>query len=88
MGNGNCSDCSCISAAVGCLFVSSGVMLVMPFGIGKVIDIIYNENHKDNEMISTLQSFCLLLAGVFVVGAVANFGRVFIIQTAGETTRS
>ena len=75
-----------IPVAVGCLLISSGVMLVVPFVIGRVIDIIYGEAGHGDSMIAALQSFCAVLIVVFLVGAVANFGRVYIIQTTGMST--
>ena len=59
-------------------------MLVVPYGIGRVIDIIYNESLEGDEMITSLQNFCIVLVGVFLIGAAANFGRVYIIQTTGS----
>lgn len=68
-------------AAIGLLFVSSTVSLAVPFGIGKVIDIIYTQDREN--MTQRLNSFCTFLFGVFLVGALANMGRVYLMNTSG-----
>ncbi|ELU04240.1 hypothetical protein CAPTEDRAFT_149755 [Capitella teleta] len=68
---------------MGLLLISSGVTMVVPFGIGRVIDIIYTKD-ENSKMISKLTKFCILLLGVFLVGAAANFGRIYIMQTSGN----
>lgn len=65
------------------LFVSSGVTMTVPFAMGKIIDIIYTENENDTIMKETLTSFSKILCGVFLVGAVANAFRVYLIYTSG-----
>ena len=72
------------SVGVCCLFISSAVMLIIPYGIGRVIDIIYKEKSRSEEMLSVLSSFCAVLVGVIIVGGIANAGRVYIILTTGE----
>jgi len=71
------------SAAVGMLFVSSSVTMAVPFGIGRVIDIIYT-TAKDGHMVEQLTRFCQILLLVFIVGAVANFGRIYLMQMSGN----
>ncbi|XP_046847627.1 ATP-binding cassette sub-family B member 10, mitochondrial-like [Xenia sp. Carnegie-2017] len=73
-----------IAGAVVLLFVSSGVTMTVPFAMGKIIDIIYTENENDTIMKETLTSFSKILCGVFLVGAVANAFRVYLIYTSGE----
>ena len=63
--------------------ISSAVTLVVPFGIGRVIDIIYTASEQGN-MVERLQHFCLILLGIFICGALANFGRIYIMQSSGE----
>lgn len=70
-------------AAVLFLCVSSAATLVMPFGIGHVIDIIYT-TAKEGNMAERLQHFCLVLLGIFVCGAFANFFRIYLMQTSGN----
>ena len=57
--------------------------LAVPFGIGKVIDIIYTKDSAD--MVTRLTTFCKFLLAVFVVGAVANMGRVYLMSTSGKS---
>jgi len=69
------------------LFVSSTVTLAVPFGIGRVIDIIYTPEEQE-AMVPRLKTFCKVLLGVFIVGAIANFGRVYLMQISGMSVPS
>ncbi|KAG1681986.1 ATP-binding cassette sub-family B member 10, mitochondrial [Nymphon striatum] len=71
-----------IAGAIGFLVITSGVTLAVPYCLGKVIDIIYST--PKNEMKEKLQNFCLVLMVVFIVGGLANFGRVYLMETAGQ----
>lgn len=65
-------------ASVGCLFVSSAITMTVPFAVGRVLDIIFTETFsKEN-----LTNFCLILSGVFLIGGLANFGRIYLMNTA------
>lgn len=66
-------------AAIGCLIVSSAITLSVPYALGKILDIIFQENIEAKEM---LRNFCLILGGVFIVGGMANFGRVYLFNSA------
>lgn len=67
-------------AAIGCLIVSSAVTLGVPRAIGKLMDmIILDEFPKEK-----LNSFCIALLGIFVVGGLANFGRIYLMNSASE----
>ena len=70
-------------AAVGLLFISSGVTMTLPFAVGKIIDIIYNSQSEGANIKDTLVPLCQILGVVFIIGAIANFGRVYLIQTSG-----
>ena len=63
--------------------VSSAVTMAVPFGIGRVIDIIYAKD-QEGSMTERLTKFCKILLCVFVIGAVANFGRVYLMSTSGK----
>lgn len=76
------TGCLSLTVAVGLLFVSSAVTMAVPFGIGRVIDIIYTTS-KDGQMVERLAHFCQILLVIFIVGAVANFGRIYLMQTSG-----
>ena len=56
--------------------------MLVPFFIGKLIDFI--QNSDKNELNQNLKNISLIMFGVFLVGACANFGRVYIIQSSGE----
>lgn len=71
-----------IAGAVLLLFVSSAVTLAVPFCMGKVIDIIYTSD--SNTMKANLTSVSQALLVIFTLGAVANFGRVYLMSTAGD----
>jgi hypothetical protein len=57
--------------------------MAIPFCMGKVIDIIYT-SAKDGQLRENLNNICKILLGVFLVGAVANFGRVYLISVSGK----
>ena len=82
-----------ITVAIGLLFISSGVTMSVPFALGKIIDIIYSmdqlkgsssqESEKD-KIKSIRDKVCLALMGVFVIGGVANFGRVYLMRLSAQ----
>ncbi|ORX72634.1 hypothetical protein DL89DRAFT_277340 [Linderina pennispora] len=73
-----------LGGAVGLLLVSSSVTMVVPFSMGKIIDIVTNAGAVIPYGLSLKEVFAGL-GGMFVVGAAANMGRVFLIRTAGES---
>lgn len=74
--------CSFVTAAVCLLFISSTVSMAVPFALGRVIDIIYTkESSKTSENLKTL---CLTLTTVFILGALCNFGRVYLMNLSGK----
>ncbi len=76
-----CSDVL-LSAAVALLLVSSSVSMAVPFGIGKVIDLIYTQS--DAESVSDrVKGVYKILIGIFLIGGVANFGRVYLMRVSG-----
>ncbi|KAJ1793747.1 ATP-binding cassette permease mdl1 [Coemansia sp. RSA 2399] len=72
-----------LGSAVGLLFVSSTITMAVPFTMGKIIDIVTDAGAAIPYGLSLGQVFAGL-GVVFVVGAVANAGRVMLIRTAGE----
>lgn len=66
--------------AIGCLVVSSSVTLGVPYAIGKILDMIV----KDNFPREKLHLFCLMLFGIFVAGSLANFGRIYLLNSASK----
>ena len=55
--------------------------MVIPFALGKVIDIIYSVNQET--MVENLTNVSLGLVGVFIIGAVCNFGRTYLMNVSG-----
>lgn len=73
-----------IAGAIGLLLVSSTVSMSVPFFIGKLMDIIFSDASNHEMMLKRLQDVCFLLGFVFLGGAVANAGRIFLMQTSGQ----
>ena len=47
----------------------------------------YNSSGQEGgkeEMMRKTRKLCTFLAGVFLVGATANFGRIYLMQTSGR----
>lgn len=72
---------SFISGAICLLLISSTVTMAVPFCLGRVIDIIYTTDKTQSR--ENLDKISLLLVGVFLVGSVCNFGRVYLMTIAG-----
>lgn len=68
--------------AIGLLFISSCVTMSIPFCLGKVIDIIYKGDPK--ETTANLNRVCAALLGVFLIGSLCNFGRVYLMRMSGK----
>lgn len=84
-----------LAFAIGLLFVSSGVTMSVPFALGKIIDIIYsldqlktsqeaNETSSKEKIKANMNKVCGILICVFVIGGIANFGRVYHMRVAGQ----
>lgn len=71
-----------IGCAVVLLFVSSTVTMSVPYFLGKIIDLL--QTYKEDELRTRLKQMTLFLAGVFGIGAIANFGRVYLILTTAQ----
>lgn len=70
-----------IVGAVALLFVSSGVTMSVPYFTGRLLDII--SSSPDTNLFETMKTLYPFIGGIFVVGAAANAGRVFLIQYSG-----
>ncbi|KAK9448134.1 P-loop containing nucleoside triphosphate hydrolase protein [Limtongia smithiae] len=66
------------------LCLTSGLSLAVPFSIGKILDVATGSSIGDTIFGMTLTQFYGVLGVVFVVGSVANFGRVTILRIVGE----
>lgn len=71
-----------LTGAIGFLLVSSTVSMSIPYSLGKVIDIIYTSSVDAEEAKEKLNQVCLVLLGIFVLGAVCNYGRVYLMSSA------
>lgn len=68
------------------LFISSAVTMTVPFGLGKVIDVIYATDTE--KMKKNLKNLCVILTGIFIIGGLCNFGRVYLMSISGNLTIS
>lgn len=66
--------------AIGCLVVSSVVTLGVPRAIGKLMDMIVLDDFPKDK----LHAFCIALFGIFVIGGLANFGRIYLMNSASK----
>ncbi|EDW27630.1 GL20384 [Drosophila persimilis] len=69
-------------AGIACLVVSSAITMSVPFFLGKVIDLVFNKSGLNKGALDGLQQFSLLLFGIFVLGGLANFARVYLFGNA------
>lgn len=67
-------------AAIGCLCVSSSITMGVPRAIGKLMDMIVMDNFPKDK----LHAFCLALFAIFAIGGLANFGRIYLMNSASE----
>ncbi|XP_061414936.1 ATP-binding cassette sub-family B member 10, mitochondrial [Lethenteron reissneri] len=72
-----------LAAAVGLLCISSVVTMSVPFCLGKVIDVINSTGGVDMAP-TDLAHLATVLSGIFMAGAVANAGRVYLMQVSGQ----
>lgn len=72
-----------LGGAVGLLAISSTITMTIPFTMGKIIDIVTSSQAVIPYGLSLTQVFSGLGA-IFVVGSIANAGRVMLIRIAGE----
>jgi ATP-binding cassette subfamily B (MDR/TAP) protein 10 len=55
--------------------------MAVPFCLGRVIDIIYTADSQ--KMREDLTELSVVLLGVFLVGGLCNFGRVYLMSVSG-----
>lgn len=55
--------------------------MAVPFALGRIIDIIYTNDQS--KMRENLNKLCASLTVVFFVGALCNFGRVYLMNLSG-----
>ncbi|XP_013117064.2 ATP-binding cassette sub-family B member 10, mitochondrial [Stomoxys calcitrans] len=72
-----------LTAAIGCLIISSTITMSVPFVLGKILDIIFDKDgDKAKQALDKLKHFSLILCGVFLIGGLANFGRIYLFNSA------
>ncbi|KAF9160936.1 ATP-binding cassette permease mdl1 [Actinomortierella ambigua] len=73
-----------LGVGVALLVLSSGIAMTVPFAMGKIIDIVTHPTERLESYGLTLPQMFLGLTGVFVVGSLANAGRMMIMRISGE----
>ncbi|XP_047997509.1 ATP-binding cassette sub-family B member 10, mitochondrial [Leguminivora glycinivorella] len=73
-----------LTGAIGFLIISSSVTMAVPFSLGKVLDIIYSSTNDLAGAREKLDTLCLMLCGVFLIGGLCNFGRVYLMSISGQ----
>jgi ATP-binding cassette, subfamily B (MDR/TAP), member 10 len=71
-----------IASAIVLLLLSSSVTMSVPYFLGKIIDML--QTYKHDELRQRLKQMTLFLIGIFGIGALANFGRVYLILTTSQ----
>lgn len=60
----------------------------VPFALGKILDIIFDkEGINGQQALDKLKHFSAILLSIFVVGGFANFGRVYLFNSACKFKR-
>lgn len=58
----------------------------VPFALGQVLDLIFENDTTDDtttmKASDKLRYFCAVLCGVFLIGGLANYGRVYLFNSA------
>lgn len=57
--------------------------MAVPFSLGKVLDIIYASEENTKNTRDKLNKICVILIGIFTIGALCNFGRIYLMSTSG-----
>ncbi|XP_059482569.1 ATP-binding cassette sub-family B member 10, mitochondrial [Neocloeon triangulifer] len=71
-----------LTAAMVLLLGSSTVSMAVPFSLGKVVDILYTS--VGGQPADKLLPLCTVLLGVFAIGSLCNFGRVYLMNVSGQ----
>lgn len=58
--------------------------MAIPFSLGKVLDIIYSSSNDNEQAREKLNKVGGILVSIFVLGAICNFGRIYIMSASGK----
>ncbi|XP_039249155.2 ATP-binding cassette sub-family B member 10, mitochondrial-like [Styela clava] len=72
-----------LAGAITLLGISSSVTLAVPFCMGRLIDLVQVAASQGG-MEDTLMKVAIGLSTIFVIGAAANAGRVYLLQLSGQ----
>lgn len=72
-----------LTGAVSLLGISSSVSLAVPFCMGRLIDLVHTAAAHGG-MEETLMKVSIGLSVIFIIGAAANMGRVYLLQVSGQ----
>lgn len=75
-----------LTVGIGCLVVSTGVNLGVPWAIGRIIDYFAPGSEATTLFGLPLEQAVWALAGVLLLGAIANSGRAIALRLAGQRT--
>lgn len=74
-----------IAAGIACLVVSSAITMSVPMFLGITIDVVFKKGDGlDQAALNKLGEYSMLLFGIFVLGGLANFARVYLFGNACE----
>lgn len=67
------------------LVISSGVTMLIPFSVGRILDISTKSSIDDVDIFGlSLNQFFIALGGVLTLGAITSFGRIILLRIIGE----
>lgn len=75
-----------LTAGIGCLVISTGVNLGIPWAIGRIIDFFAPGSEATTLFGLPLEQATWVLVGILLVGALANSGRAMALRLAGQRT--
>jgi hypothetical protein len=75
-----------LTLGVGCLVISTGVNLGIPWAIGRIIDYFAPGSEATLLFGLPLEQATWALVGILLVGALANSGRAMALRLAGQRT--
>lgn len=75
-----------LTAGIGCLVISTGVNLGIPWAIGRIIDFFAPGSEATTLFGLPLEQATWALVGILLVGALANSGRAMALRLAGQRT--